>query len=100
MEFTEGGRAAIFQEGMQLKGDPLLEKIARQARAIFDDEVGHQEYGAAGLERVARTEEDWDKAQDMVVAISKQRIRMRDEQFSHSVSRERFWELEEGNAEP
>ena len=100
ISFTEGGRAALFYEGMKLKGDPLLDQVAKAFSEIFDDEVEHQESGAEDLERVAKTEEAWEKAGHMVQQICQQRLRMRNEQFGFPISDERLREIIDGKIAP
>ena len=98
--FTEGGRSAIFYVGMQLQGDPLLDKVAAACTRVFQDELDHQEHGARGLEQVARTEEDWEKVRRMVEDICQQRLRMRNEMFDFPVPAARLQEIAEGKIEP
>jgi hypothetical protein len=98
--FTEGGRSAIFYAGMKLKGDPILEKVAKACSQVFQDELEHQEYGAEGVERVAKSREDWEKVRRMVEAICQQRLRMRNEMFGFPVSEKRLQEIALGKIEP
>ena len=85
---------------MKLKGDPLLDQVAKAFSEIFDDEVEHQESGAEDLERVAKTEEAWEKAGHMVQQICQQRLRMRNEQFGFPISDERLREIIDGKIAP
>ena len=59
IDFTEGGRSAIFWVGMKQKGDQFLEGVARVCTRVFTDEREHREAGAGEVAAVARAEEDW-----------------------------------------
>ncbi len=100
IDFTEGGRSAIFWVGMKLTGDPFLEKVAGVCAQVFTDELEHQEHGAGEVPQAAKTPEDWQRVRDMVSAICRQRLRMRNEMFGFPVSEERLQEIAEGKIEP
>src|SRR5215203_467174 len=97
--FCEGGGASLYYEGMQVGGDELHDLIAKACRGVYEDEIEHAEQGASGLERGDWTDEQWALAKDMVEAISKQRVRMRNDQFGHVLSEERLREIDEGKIE-
>lgn len=97
--FCEGGGAAIYYEGMQVSGTPLRDQIAAACKSVYDDEVDHAQHGADELQGQAQTEEEWALAREMVEAISKQRLIMRNEQFGKPLSDERVAEIEAGNIE-
>jgi hypothetical protein len=97
--FCEGGGASLYYEGMQIGGDPLSDKIAVACRGVYEDEVEHAEVGAIGLEHGAHSEEEWAAARMMVEEISKQRVRMRNEQFGFVLSDERVKEIDAGHIE-
>jgi hypothetical protein len=99
--FTEGGYCTLFREGMRLAGrggaDDL---IARACAAIYDDEFGHMLAGIVGLD-----EEDWSAADlalmgKLVVDQLRQRIRMRNAEFSHPLSEARVQAIYAGDIEP
>lgn len=94
--FCEGGGASIYYEGMLMTGSPLAEHIALACKGVYDDEVDHAVHGAADLSGAAETEEDWALAKEMVIAISEQRVRMRNEQFGFPMSDARFAEMVAG----
>lgn len=94
--FCEGGGASIFYEGMQIAGDPLSDKIAAACRSVYEDEMDHAHHGVEDMVAVAKTEEDWATARRLVEAISRQRLRMRNEQFSFPLSEDRLEEIAQG----
>ena len=100
IDFTEGGRSAIFWVGMKQKGDQFLEGVARVCTRVFTDELEHQEHGAGEVAAVAKTEEDWARVREMVEAICQQRLRMRNEMFGFPVTEERLREIAQGKIEP
>ena len=94
--FCEGGGASLFYEGMRTSGDPLSDKIAAACKSVYRDEMEHAHHGVEDLVRVARTEADWRTARYLVEEISKQRLRMRNEQFGFPLSEERLREIGDG----
>ena len=97
--FCEGGGASIFYEGMQIGGDELRDRIAAACANVYNDEIDHAAHGADDLNAVARTEEDWALAKEMVTEISLQRMRMRNEEFGFPLTDERLQEIAEGQVE-
>ena len=97
--FCEGGGASIYYEGMLLKGSELNDRIAAACKSVYDDEVDHAVHGASDLTALAKTDEDWQLAKEMVEAISKQRVKMRNEQFGSPLSDARLAEIAEGKIE-
>lgn len=94
--FCEGGGASIFYEGMQIGGDPLNDKIAAACRSVYEDEMDHARHGVEDMVAVAKTKEDWALARELVEAISRQRVRMRNEQFGFPLAAERLEEIAQG----
>ena len=86
MELTEGGGTATFREGATLTGGPFEQKLGAAFRVIADDEDGHVDHAAADLESVVTTETDFREARDALLAVSMQRLHMRNEMFSHPMS--------------
>ena len=97
--FCEGGGASIFYEGMQVAGDPISAMIAAACESVYRDEIDHAHHGVEGLLTVAQTEADWETAHSLVEQISRQRLRMRNEQFSFPLSQERVEEIGRGEIE-
>ena len=97
--FCEGGGASLYYEGMLVGGDPLSDRIAVACKGVHDDEVGHAAHGAARLTEAATSEEEWVLAREMVMAISRKRVRMRNEQFGFPLPEARLQEIDEGKIE-
>ena len=80
--FAEGGGAGIFHAGAAIEtGDPLLLRIQRASRVIYDDEVGHGEHGVEAAENALETEEELDALRRMLMEICTERLRMRSEMY-------------------
>lgn len=97
--FCEGGGASIFYEGMQATGDPLSKMISAACESVYRDEMDHAHHGVEDLVRVAQTESDWEAARSLIEQISRQRLRMRNEQFGFPVTEERVEEIGRGEIE-
>lgn len=87
MELTEGGGTATFREGAKLSGGEFERKLAAAFKVIADDEDGHVEHAAKDLEGVIRSQEDFEAAKRALLEVSMQRLHMRNEMFSHPMSR-------------
>ena len=100
--FTEGGGSGLFYEGMKLRGnaDRLLDQVGEVCSLVYTDELEHQEHGAMEAEEGLRTEEEWNRAREMVIAICQQRLRMRYDMFGLPISEARIQEITEGKVEP
>lgn len=94
--FCEGGGASLFYEGMQIGGDPVSDTVAAACASVYKDEMEHASHGIEDMVRVARTEADWALAREMVEAISRQRLRMRNEQFGYPLTDDRLDEIAQG----
>ncbi len=100
-KFTEGGYCALFREGMALKGKGgLADRIADACALIYEDEIDHMLAGVAGIDAAGLAAHDWALLGEMVVAQLRQRIRMRNEQFSHPLTAARIAAIERGEIEP
>jgi len=98
---TEGGYCAVFAEGMKLKGRGGADDLIAEACAkIYDDEFDHMLRGIIGLEKAGLGEGDWTMLTEMTVAQMKQRIRMRNAQFSRPLKEARVEEILAGEIEP
>ncbi|MSQ28639.1 MAG: hypothetical protein EXR51_10980 [Dehalococcoidia bacterium] len=97
--FCEGGGASLFYEGMQISGDPVSDSIAAACRSVYEDEMDHAHHGVEMMVQAASTEEDWKLAEEMVAAISRQRLRMRNQQFGFPLGEARLAEIAEGKIE-
>ena len=100
-EFTEGGGAGIFHAQAALESDdPLMLRIKAAGRSIFDDEVGHGEYGIEEVAEGLENAEEFARFRDMIVQITRVRLRMRAEMHGTTISDERIQEIIEGKIEP
>jgi hypothetical protein len=98
---SEGGYCTLFSEGMKLKGKPGIDgRIAEACAMVYDDEFGHMLTGIAGIAEEGFSEADWKLLETLLVEQLKQRIRMRNAQFSYPLSEERVQEIFRGNITP
>ena len=99
--FTEGGYCTLFREGMRLAGRGGNDGLIADACAkVYDDEFGHMLQGIVGLD-----DEDWSDAEfrlmgELVVEQLRQRILMRNTEFSHPLSEDRVHAIYAGDIEP
>ncbi|MSQ74135.1 MAG: hypothetical protein EXR27_23135 [Betaproteobacteria bacterium] len=99
--FTEGGYCTLFSEGMKLKGrGGNEEKIAAACALVYEDEFGHMLKGIAGIEMAGMGEADWQQMEALVVEQMRQRILMRNAQFSHPLPQQRIDAIFRGEIEP
>lgn len=100
-DFTEGGGAGIFYaQGALETDDPLLLRIKKVGRYIYDDEVPHGQQGVTGIELALTTAEEFEKIRDMISEICRERLRMRAEMHNTTISEERIEEIAAGKIEP
>jgi hypothetical protein len=100
-KFTEGGYCTLFTEGMALKGRPGAEgRIAEACAKVYDDEFEHMLAGIAGIAEEDLPQEGWQLLQRLVAEQLKQRIRMRNAQFSYPLSEERVQAIYRGDIKP
>jgi hypothetical protein len=78
---TEGGGGALYQVCSKLKKSDVEGKIAKVFDEILLDEVGHKDSGGRALARLIRTKSAFERAAQVICAVSAQRLRMRNEQF-------------------
>jgi hypothetical protein len=98
---SEGGYCTLFSEGMKLKGRPGFDgMIAEACSKVYDDEFGHMLSGVAGIAEEGISDADWKLLETLLAEQLKQRIRMRNAQFSYPVSEERIQAIYRGNIEP
>jgi hypothetical protein len=99
--FTEGGYVAFFSEGMKLAGGSDFEsELAKICKIIHDDEFNHMLLGIIETDDHQLSDSDWQMLERFTVEQTKQRIIMRNAQFSMPVSESRMHELLAGQAEP
>ncbi len=100
VDFTEGGGGSMYEMLTRVEGGEFERRIAAAFRVILADEVIHGPGQIHELARLSRDEATWQRAGEMVVAIGKQRLRMRNEMFSFPLDERRIAEIEAGAIEP
>ena len=100
-KLTEGGYCTLFSEGMALQGKGGLEgRIADACAKVYDDEFEHMLAGVAGIAQENLQDEDWALLERLAVEQLRQRIRMRNAQFSLPLSEERIQAIYRGDIQP
>jgi len=92
---TEGGGGALYEACIRLKKGTMEKKIAAAFREIHDDEIDHKNAGARHLVKLVRTRTDYERAAEIIREISRQRLRMRNEQFGFPLSAAELRDMEE-----
>lgn len=83
---TEGGGGALYLVCSKLKKTGLQAKIAQVFHEILLDEVGHKDSGGNALGALVTSQPSFERAAQIVGAVSRQRLRMRNEQFGFPLS--------------
>jgi hypothetical protein len=78
---TEGGGGALYRVCSKLKKTGVEGKISRVFSEILRDETEHKEAGARDLALLIKSKSTFKRAAEIVSAVSRQRLRMRNEQF-------------------
>lgn len=100
-KLTEGGYCTLFSEGMALEGQPGLEgRIAEACAKVYDDEFDHMLAGIAGIAEENLRDADWALLEALAAEQLRQRIRMRNAQFSFPVSEARVQQIYRGEIAP
>ena len=97
---TEGGGGALYEVCVAQRRDAAEKKIAAAFKAIHADEKDHKNTGARRLAGLLRTRRDYERAAEIVCAVSAQRLRMRNEQFGFPLSAAELNELERRCRQP
>ena len=87
----------MFIAGMELTGGRFEDQVAAAFRVIYGDELGHMQSGARRLAEVAHTPTDRQRAKQIVRAVSRQRVRMRNNMFGEPLSEGRLDEIDAGS---
>lgn len=98
--YAEGGGAGIFWASAQIGGNDLYDRIAAASKSIYDDEVPHGEHGEHLADTYLTTEAEWTRAREILIELSKQRLRMRTEMYGMPIDEQRIAEISEGKIEP
>lgn len=100
-KLTEGGYCTLFAEGMGLAGRPGVDGgIAAACSKVYDDEFGHMLAGIAGIAEESLKDSDWKLLEALAAEQLRQRIRMRNAQFSYPLSEERVQAIYKGDIQP
>ena len=100
-KLTEGGYCTLFAEGMALRGKPGVDgRIAEACAKVYDDEFEHMLAGIAGIAEENLSDANWRLLESLVAAQLRQRIRMRNAQFSYPLSEERVQAIYRGEIKP
>jgi hypothetical protein len=100
-KLTEGGYCTLFSEGMALRGKPGADgRIAEACAKVHDDEFEHMLAGIAGIAEENLSEADWRLLETLVAEQLRQRIRMRNAQFSYPLAEERVQGIYRGEIKP
>jgi hypothetical protein len=98
---SEGGYCTLFSEGMKLKGRPGIDGMIAEACAkVYEDEFGHMLSGIAGIAEENYTDSEWELLGMLLVEQLRQRIRMRNAQFSYPLPEDRIQAIFRGDIEP
>lgn len=92
---TEGGGGALYQICSRLNKRGFEGKIARVFKTILRDEIGHKDSGARSLQNLIRDPAALRRAANIIIDISSQRLRMRNEQFGFPLTRVELANLED-----
>ncbi|MGQ0653149.1 MAG: hypothetical protein ACT4P4_12930, partial [Betaproteobacteria bacterium] len=100
-KLTEGGYCTLFSEGMALRGRAGIEgRIAGACAKVYDDEFEHMLAGIAGIAEEDLRDDDWKLLERLAIEQLRQRIRMRNAQFSFPLSEERVQAIYRGEIQP
>jgi hypothetical protein len=92
----EGGSCGLFYAASRLSGDELNQRIARAFEVVLNDERGHGPANILEITKVINNEEELTGAKEMLIERGTQRLRMRNEQFSHPLTNQRILEIAQG----
>jgi hypothetical protein len=101
--FTEGGYCTLFSEGMKLRNRNGIDgQIAIACTAVYEDEFSHMLRGIADIAISSETlsDQEWQTMTELVVAQLKQRVLMRNAQFSQPIHSNRLEAICAGACDP
>ena len=81
-------------------GSDLDDRIAAACRQVYVDEIGHMCDGVVGLSREDLSSAEWEELIEMTRRILRQRLHMRNEQFSYPVDQPRIDAIDACDIEP
>jgi len=88
---TEGGGGALYKVVSRINSG---RKIAAAFKEIYLDEMKHKNTGFEALAGLVKTNRDYERAAEIVHAVSGQRLRMRNEQFGFSLTERAMRKIE------
>lgn len=92
---TEGGGGALYLVCSKLKRNGFEVKIARAFKEILADEMEHKDAGGRSLDALIKTRAAHLRAARIITEVSRQRLRMRNEQFGFPLSEARMAALDQ-----
>ena len=98
--FTEGGGGAMYAVLAALDRDPFERRLAAIFRVIHDDELAHGPAQLGAIAAALAAPDDVAVACEIVSAISRQRLHMRNEMFGHPLSPARCAAIGAGDIAP
>jgi hypothetical protein len=84
---TEGGGGALYLVCSKLRKSGIERKIASAFHEILIDEVDHKDSGGDALAKLVNNARAFRRAARIIIEVSKQRLRMRNEQFGFPITR-------------
>lgn len=92
---TEGGGGALYQVCDKLKKRGIEVKIAAVFHEILQDELEHKDSGGRSLASLVKDQASFRRAAQIICEVSRQRLRMRNEQFGFPISEAQIKTLDE-----
>ncbi len=86
MGLTEGGGSSTFREASKLTGGEIEERLAAAMTVIHRDEENHYLDAAATAAAAVRSGDDLERMKCALLEVSIQRVRMRNEMFSETMT--------------
>ena len=85
---TEGGGSRTFKVASEIGGDDVKDMIATAMKVIHEDEADHFDEAAREAVAVLTSEDDLERMKAAARAVSRQRVDMRLDMFSHPMSQD------------
>ena len=85
---TEGGGSRTFKAASQVGGDEVRDMLAKAMNVIYEDEADHADEAVREAVEVLTSEDDLERMKVAADAVSRQRVDMRLDMFSHPMSQD------------
>ena len=85
---TEGGGSRTFKAASQVGGDEVRDMLAKAMNVIYVDEADHADEAVREAVEVLTSEDDLERMKVAARAVSRQRVDMRLDMFSHPMSQD------------